>query len=37
VIGLYMVQRPQIGRLGQLSAVAYAYGFVFFTGTWSTR
>ena len=33
VIGLYMVQRPQIGRVGQLSAVAYAYSFVFFTGT----
>jgi hypothetical protein len=33
VIGLYVVQRPQIGRLGQLSAVAYAYSFVFFTGT----
>jgi hypothetical protein len=33
VIGLYMVQRPQIGRLGRLSAVAYAYSFVFFTGT----
>jgi hypothetical protein len=33
VIGLYVVQRPQIGRLGRLSAVAYAYSFVFFTGT----
>jgi hypothetical protein len=33
VIGLYVIQRPQIGRLGQLSAVAYAYSFVFFTGT----
>jgi hypothetical protein len=33
VIGLYLVQRPQIGRLGQLSAVAYAYAYVFFTGT----
>jgi hypothetical protein len=33
VLGLYVVQRPQIGRLGQLSAVAYAYSFVFFTGT----
>jgi hypothetical protein len=33
VIGLYLVQRPQIGRLGRLSAVAYAYSFVFFTGT----
>jgi hypothetical protein len=33
VVGLYAVQRPQIGRLGQVSAVAYAYAFVFFTGT----
>jgi hypothetical protein len=33
VIGLWMVQRPQIGRLGRLSAIAYAYSFVFFTGT----
>jgi hypothetical protein len=33
VIGLYVAQRPQIGRLGLLSAIAYAYAFVFFTGT----
>ena len=33
VIGLYAVQRPQIGRLGLISAIAYAYSFVFFTGT----
>ena len=33
VIGLYLVQRPQIGRLGRLSAAAYAYCYVFFTGT----
>jgi hypothetical protein len=33
VIGLYVVQRPQIGRLGRLTAVAYAYSYVFFTGT----
>jgi hypothetical protein len=33
VIGLYLVQRPQIARLGQLSAAAYAYSYVFFTGT----
>ncbi len=33
VLGLYRVQRPQIGRLGQLSAVAYAYSYVYFTGT----
>ncbi len=33
VIGLYLVQRPQIGRLGLVGAVAYAYAFVYFTGT----
>lgn len=33
VLGLYRVQRPRIGRLGQLTAAAYAYAFVFFTGT----
>jgi hypothetical protein len=33
VIGLYAVQRPQIGRLGLLGATAYAYSYVFFTST----
>ena len=33
VIGLCLVQRPQIGRLGQFSAYAYAYSYVYFTGT----
>jgi hypothetical protein len=33
VLGLYIVQRPQIGRLGRISALAYAYSYVFFTGT----
>ena len=33
MIGLYAAQRPQIGRLGLVGAVAYAYAFVFFTGT----
>jgi hypothetical protein len=33
VIGLYAVQPPRIGRLGLVSALAYAYAFVFFTGT----
>ena len=28
-----VVQRPQIGRLGTCSALAYAYSYVFFTGT----
>jgi hypothetical protein len=32
VVGLYAVQRPRIGRLG-FGAFAYAYSFVFFTGT----
>jgi hypothetical protein len=33
VIGLYRAQRPPIGRLGMLSAVAYAYSYVYFTGS----
>jgi hypothetical protein len=33
VLGLYAVQSPRIGRLGLLSAVLYAYTFVYFTGT----
>jgi Ca2+/Na+ antiporter len=33
VLGLYAVQRPQIGRLGLVAAVGYAYTFVFFTST----
>jgi hypothetical protein len=33
VLGLYAVQRPPIGRLGRISAIAYAYSYVFFTGT----
>jgi hypothetical protein len=33
IVGLYIVQRPQIGRLGRVSALAYAYSYVFFTGT----
>lgn len=33
VMGLYLVQRPAIGRLGLVSAIAYAYSYVFFTGT----
>jgi hypothetical protein len=33
VLGLYAVQRPQIGRLGLLGAAAFAYSYVFFTGT----
>jgi hypothetical protein len=33
VLGLYALQRPRIGRLGFVAALAYAYTFVFFTGT----
>ena len=33
VLGLYAVQRPQIGRLGFVGAVTYAYTFVFFAST----
>jgi len=33
LIGLYALQRPRIGWLGLISAVSYAYVFVFFTST----
>jgi hypothetical protein len=33
VLGLYALQRPRIGRVGLASAIAYAYAFVYFTGT----
>lgn len=33
VVGLYAVQRPQMARLGLFSAIAYAYSYVFFSGT----
>ncbi len=33
VVGLYLLQRPRIGRLGLAGAIVYAYTFVFFTGT----
>jgi len=33
VIGLWLAQGARIGRLGTVSAIAYAYSFVFFTGT----
>ena len=33
VIGLYATQRPHVGRVGRVSAVAYSYSYVFFTGT----
>jgi hypothetical protein len=33
VIGLYLVQRPRMGRMARVSASAYAYAYVFFTGT----
>src|SRR5918994_720815 len=33
VIGLWVLQRDRLGRIGALSAIAYAYTFVFFTGT----
>jgi hypothetical protein len=33
VVGLVVVQRPRLSRLGVLSALAYAYSFVVFTGT----
>jgi hypothetical protein len=33
VLGLYTFQRPRIGRIGLVGALAYAYAFIFFTGT----
>jgi hypothetical protein len=33
VLGLYAAQRPRIGNLGLVGAVAYAYSYVFFTTT----
>jgi hypothetical protein len=33
VLGLYAYQRPSIGRLGLVGALAYAYSYVFFTTT----
>jgi hypothetical protein len=33
VIGLYAAQRPEIGRIGLIGAVGYAYAYIFFTGT----
>jgi hypothetical protein len=33
VLGLYLVQRPRIGLSGLVGSLAYAYAFVFFTGT----
>ncbi len=33
VVGLAVAQHPHLGRVGDLSAWAYAYAFVFFTGT----
>jgi hypothetical protein len=33
VVGLYLVQRPEIRWFGRVGALAYAYAFVFFTGT----
>jgi hypothetical protein len=33
VVGLYLLQRPQIGPLGLTTAALYSYSFVFFTGT----
>jgi hypothetical protein len=33
VVGLAVAPRPRLGRLGMLAAAAYAYSFVYFTGT----
>jgi hypothetical protein len=33
MVGLAVVQRPRLGRLGELAALAYAYAFVVFAGS----
>jgi hypothetical protein len=33
VVGLCLAQQPQLGRSGEVGAAAYAYSYVFFTGT----
>ncbi|MEJ2866086.1 hypothetical protein [Actinomycetospora flava] len=33
VVGLYLAQRPRIARSALIPAVAYAYAYVYFTGT----
>ena len=33
IVGLYLAQRPRIARSAAIPAVAYAYAYVFFTGT----
>ena len=33
VVGLALAQRPRLSRLGMWSALAYAYSYVYFTGT----
>ncbi|MEO6606036.1 MAG: hypothetical protein ABIN55_10520 [Aeromicrobium sp.] len=33
VVGLAILQQPRLGRLGMLSALAYAYSYAAFTGT----
>jgi hypothetical protein len=33
VMGIYALQRPRVGRLALVGAVAYAYSYVFFTST----
>jgi hypothetical protein len=33
IIGLYVLQRPRMSRLGLVATIGYAYTFVFFSGT----
>lgn len=33
VLGLYVVLRPHLGRLGLAGAMGYAYAYIFYTGT----
>jgi hypothetical protein len=33
IVGLYVLQRPRMSRLGLVATIGYAYTFVFFSGT----
>jgi hypothetical protein len=33
IIGLYVLQRPRMSRLGLVATIGYAYTFIFFSGT----
>ena len=33
IVGLYLLQRPHVGRLGLTGMVVYAYALIYFAGT----